>query len=63
MTLTPGVNNYQLDGVFQRSLEAAPEQRNGGSIYVPISFFDQILGITIYDIDAQGNITFMTYLG
>ena len=63
MTLRPGENNYQLNGVLQRSLESAPVQRNGGSMYVPISFFEQILGITIYDIDAQGNITFMTYLG
>ena len=63
MTLTPNENNYQLNGVLQRSLESAPIQKNGGSVYVPISFFEQILGITIYDIDAQGNITFMTYLG
>ena len=63
MTLHPGVNNYQLNGVMQRSLEMAPEIRNGGTTYVPISFFDQILGIIIYNIDAQGNITFMNYLG
>ena len=62
MTLTPGENNYQLDGVLQRSLEAPPTQKNGGSVYVPISFFDQVLGIIIYDIDAQGNITFMNYV-
>ena len=62
MTLHPGVNNYQLNGVMQRSLEAAPVVINGGTAYVPISFFDQILGIIIYNIDAQGNITFMTYM-
>ena len=63
MTLRAGENNYQLNGVMQRSLEAAPVLKNGGRMYVPISFFDQILGITISNIDAQGNITFMTYMG
>jgi len=58
--LTVGENNFQVNGVIQRSLEAAPEMING-RMYVPISFFDQILGLTAYNIDEQGNITFMSY--
>jgi len=61
ITLTAGENNFQINGVMQRSLEAAPELKNG-RMYVPISFFDQILGLTAYNIDEQGNITFMTYV-
>ena len=61
VTFETGVNNYQRTGVLQRSLEAAPVIISGRT-YVPISFFDQILPLTVYDIDAQGNITFMTYL-
>jgi len=30
-------------------------------MYVPISFFNQIMGLTAYNIDEDGNITFMTY--
>jgi len=62
ISLTAGENNFQINGVMQRSLEAAPELKNH-TMYVPISFFDQILGLTAYDIDEMGNITFMTYVG
>jgi len=61
ITLRAGENNFQLNGILQRSLEVAPVLKNG-LMYVPISFFDQILGLTAYDIDELGNITFMTYL-
>jgi len=61
ITLRAGENNFQINGVMQRSLEAAPELKNH-SMYVPISFFNQILGLTAYSIDEQGNITFMTYI-
>ena len=61
IVLTPDVNNYQVTGVLQRSLEAAPEFRDN-RLYVPISFFDQILSRKAYVIDGQGNITFMAYL-
>ena len=61
VTLVAGENNFLLNGVLQRSLEAAPELSNG-TMYVPVSFFDQILGLTAYNIDEQGNIMFMTYL-
>jgi len=59
MELTPGVNNYQQRRL-QRSLEAAPEIIKD-TTYVPISFFDQILNLVTYSIDAQGSITFSAY--
>jgi len=59
--LNVGENNFQVNGVMQRSLETAPINVDG-NIYVPISFFDQILGLTAYSIDPRGNITFMTYM-
>jgi len=62
ITLTAGENNFQINGVMQRSLEAAPELKNH-TMYVPISFFDQIMGLTAYNVDEQGNITFMAYVG
>ena len=61
VSLSVGVNNYHRIGVMQRSLETAPVQINS-SVYVPITFFDQILSLTSYSIDAMGNITFITYL-
>ena len=60
-TLTAWENNFLLSGILQRSLEAAPELING-VMYVPISFFDQILGFTAYHIDEHGNVSFMSYL-
>jgi len=62
ITLTAGENNFQINGVMQRSLEAAPELKNH-TMYVPISFFDQIMGLTAYNVDDYGNITFMAYVG
>jgi len=61
IVLHPGDNNYQRNGVLQRSLEMAPILKNN-SMYVPISFFDQILSLTSFRVDAQGNINFITYL-
>ena len=61
ITLREGENNYQLNGVLQRSLESAPVLHNN-HMYVPISFFDQILTLTSFSIDAQGNINFISYL-
>lgn len=57
----PGYNDY-FTPTMQRSLEAAPQIRNGGSMYVPITFFEQILTLTTYTIDSDGNITFVAYL-
>ena len=59
--LTPGVNNYQRGERFMRSLESAPELI-GGNMYVPISFFDQILSLVAYRIDEDDNIVFASYL-
>ena len=58
-----GENNYQVHGVGaqMRSLEAAPQLENG-VVYVPITFFDQILSMTTYSIDALGNVTFIAYI-
>jgi len=62
IVLREGENNYQLNGVLQRSLEAAPVIHDG-NMYVPISFFDQILSLTSFSIDTRGNITFIAYMG
>lgn len=55
-----GVNDYVREGRFTRSLEAAPERRYG-HVYVPISFFDQILSLVAFTIDERDNITFASY--
>lgn len=60
--MRPGINEYHVMGMMQRSLEAAPEIING-SVYVPITFFDQILPLTTYSIDSFGTITFLSYVG
>jgi hypothetical protein len=59
--LTPGVNNYVELGRRMRSLEAPPERLADDELYVPISFFDQILSWITYTIDGDDNITFYTY--
>ncbi|MCL1788466.1 MAG: hypothetical protein FWG38_10815 [Defluviitaleaceae bacterium] len=56
-----GVNEYHTPDM-SRSLEAAPYNRHGVT-YVPITFFDQILPLTIYSVDPFGNITFLAYTG
>jgi len=60
--IEPDVNTYIIHGLQQqrRSLEAAPEIKRG-VLYVPVTFFDQILSLTTYTIDDQGNITFLAY--
>ena len=57
----PGVNEYFTHDM-QRSLEAAPRNINGYN-YVPITFFEQILPLTVYSIDSVGNIIFLSYSG
>ncbi len=60
--LIPGVNNYVEYGRRVRTLEAPPELVNGlPPVYVPISFFDQILSWITYTIDSEDNITFYSY--
>jgi len=61
IVLREGENNYQLNGVLQRTLEAPPTLFNG-HLYVPISFFDQILRLTAFTINAQDSISFISYL-
>jgi len=61
VTMHIGINDYELPNMQSRSLESAPELREWRS-YVPITFFDQILPLTIYTIDSDGTITFLSYL-
>ncbi|MCL2199774.1 MAG: copper amine oxidase N-terminal domain-containing protein [Defluviitaleaceae bacterium] len=59
--LRPGDNEYIIFGTQRRQLETAPESI-GGSIYVPITFFDEILPLTTYTIGFDRSITFLSYL-
>jgi hypothetical protein len=58
--LTPGVNNYIENGRRARSLEAPPERWYGRAVFVPISFFDQILSWIAYTVENK-SITFYSY--
>jgi hypothetical protein len=55
-------NEYHTQDMT-RSLEAAPYLNNDGRTYVPITFFEQILPLTVYIIDPFGYITFLAYRG
>jgi len=60
--IIPEVNDYlRSEQRFTRSLETAPVII-GTTMYVPISFFDQILSLVAYTIDNNNNITFASYL-
>jgi len=54
--------DYTINDMPSRSLEVAPRIDDDGITYVPITFFDQVLPLTIYSIDSNGNITFLAYL-
>ena len=58
--LYPDVNEYHTNN-FTRSLEAAPYRFSTGLIYVPITFFEHILPLSVYTIDSFGNITFLAF--
>jgi hypothetical protein len=58
--LEPGINNYEVIDKKIRSLEAAPEIIES-IMYVPISFFDQILALVTYSVDEWEWITFLSY--
>lgn len=58
--LREGDNEYVVLGTQRRSLEAAP-MRFDTYFYVPITFFDQILPLTTFNIDREGNVTFLAY--
>jgi hypothetical protein len=52
-TVTVGVNEYLVNGEIT-ALEVAPTNQDG-YVYVPVSFFEQVLGAT-YSVDTDGNI-------
>ncbi|MCL1884516.1 MAG: copper amine oxidase N-terminal domain-containing protein [Defluviitaleaceae bacterium] len=54
-------NEYIVLGTQRRSLEAAPQMFED-RMYIPITFFDQILPLTTFSIDFDGNITFLSYI-
>jgi len=56
-------NNYVLTGIMQVSLESAPSVSPiTGMVFVPITFFDQVLPLTVYSIESNGKITFLSYI-
>ena len=61
IVLTSDVNNFVREERFTRSLEAPPEIITDGFLYVPISFFDQILSLIAFSIDEDDNIIFVSY--
>ena len=58
--LTLGYNNFTANGSVTVSLEEGPLMIEG-SLYVPITFFDQVLPLTFYSVSPAGRITFVTY--
>ena len=58
--LTVGSNDYVLNGGVIVSLEEGP-QLIASRLYVPITFFDQVLPLTVYSVSSVGRITFVTY--
>jgi len=58
--LRVGANNYVRGDRLIRSLETAPVHV-GSYVYVPISFFDQILDFVAFSVDSSGTIIFATY--
>lgn len=58
--LYPGVNAYHTPGI-QRRLEAAPYLSAGSSLYVPITFFIQMLQLSAYSMDSDGSIYVLVY--
>jgi hypothetical protein len=60
MEMTINVNNYSLPDKKTRPLEVAPIIMNG-MVYVPISFFEQVLNLVTYSIGPDNHITFLAY--
>jgi hypothetical protein len=54
-------NEYILLGSLRLSLEAAPQMFND-RMYIPITFFDQVLPLTTFSFDSDGSITFLSYI-
>lgn len=59
-TITVGRNSYYKLKNSPKQLEFAPEIKNGQT-YVPISFFEEILGL-IFAVDSIGNVTISQYV-
>jgi hypothetical protein len=59
--IRPEINEFVIDGITIRQLESAPLLVEG-QIFVPITFFDQVLPTTTYTIDNDGSIMFLSYL-
>lgn len=53
-------NAYYYGGTAPRELEVAPMLSSAGFTYVPLSFFDEILGISTV-VDSNGNIIMSKY--
>ena len=62
VTLSEGYNGFALNGGMTVSLEEGP-LLIGSRMHVPITFFDQILPLTVYSVSSDGRITFVTYQG
>jgi hypothetical protein len=60
IALASDINVYQREGRLPRSLESAPESVSG-RVYVPVTFFDQILSLVAYRIDDEGSVIFASY--
>ena len=58
--LTLGYNTFIANGGVAVSLEEGPMMIEG-RLYVPITFFDQVLPLTVYSVSAGGRITFVSY--
>ena len=58
--LTVGYNDFAKHGGVTISLEEGPMMIEN-SLYVPITFFDQVLPLTVYSVSPAGRITFVTY--
>jgi len=63
--MQPDENAYHVHGAgaHVRSLEAAPALLEDDRLFVPVTFFDQILNLVTYSVDVYGNITFLAFTG
>jgi hypothetical protein len=57
-----GVNAFHTSDTVHHTLEASPRRSELGSTYVPITFFERILPLSVYSRDSYGNIKFLSYV-